>query len=519
MKNKIALITPYTVSHRTAEETLALGYLAAVLRRADYETIIVDAWLRDMNCDDIVKRIFNKTAPSIVCLSCYRSNLTQAKEILDRIKNKSKKITVICGGYGPTFHDEEFLKNGFDIVVRGEAETMIVKLIEAILSKDNLSGIPGISFIDDDKIIRTEKMRVIDDLDVIPLPERDEIKESIRRKNPVHLCTSRGCNGNCSFCSIAAFNRGSANKVWRGRSIDSIITEIQAIYEEFGVTNFKIVDDSFIEPPRAEKWTHDFAEELRRRNLNIRFRTQVRADRLTREIVQNLKNAGWFATSIGIENFSANALMRMNKRATVGDNFRALEFLREYNIYTQIGLILFDNLTSLDELAENCETLSKYNWVITKGMFTEMFAAEGTIFTQKLKNAHLLKRDADNQNYRYDIEDSSVRRVYAMLKAWHKSHARIYDWTIDSITAPKVLSDEGYESVHALCMKLLSLDIDFFKRSITWIQYNSSCDDDHVVKIEIDKNQQKYEDIENRISIIYSHEGLTYNSCINPFID
>ena len=42
------------------------------------------------------------------------------------------------------------------------------------------------------------------------------------------------------------------------------------------------------------------------------------------------------------------------------------------------------NMT-FEELKENYEFLREYDWIITKGIFSEMFAADGTLYTEKLK--------------------------------------------------------------------------------------------------------------------------------------
>ncbi len=516
-KPKIVLVTPPTTSQRTAEETLALEYLAAILRNAGYETFIVDAWLRGIDCQRAVGLIFEKGCPSIICMSCYRSNINRASEMIRLAKVMSRNVFTVCGGYGPTFHDVEFLQAGFDVAVRGEAEGILTGLIARMLSGESLLGVPGVSFLENGKIIRTERKESVNDLDSIPFPERDEMPFIVRRKNPVHICTSRGCNGNCSFCSVAAFNQGVMRKRWRGRSINNIVKEIRDIQTRFGTTHFKFVDDSFIEPPRDENWAKDFAAAIKVAELNIRFRTQVRADRLTDSIVESLVCCGWFATGVGVENFSDSALSRMRKPSRSADNIRALSLLRKYNVYTQIGLIMFDNMTTIDELSENYQALLEHPWVIIKGVFTEMFAAEGTAFTQGLKGAHLLSGDDKNQNYGYAIQDAQVRRVYAMLKVWHKSHAPLYDQVIDPLTAPKIMSENGYKEVHGLCINLLALDMKFFGKTLSHVA-TGIFDDAEMAESEIRLTAGVHASIREKINNVYVREGLTYDGEFNPFL-
>jgi len=517
---KIALITPHTLSHRTAEETLALGYLASILRASSYAVTIVDGWLRGISSAEIVTILEQAGKPDIICISCYRSNLEQSKELLHAITERFGIIPSICGGYGPTFHDIDFLAAGFTVAVRGEAEHLIIPLVEALASDKIPLDIPGITFRNGSSIIRTKKAEPIRNLDDLAFPARDEIGFVSMRKNPAHVCTSRGCEAHCTFCSVFTFARdGSKDHRWRHRSIQNIVDELRLLYECHGITHIKFVDDSFLEPPRDEKWVTDFGNTLARYDLPLRFRTQIRADRLTESIVGGLKQAGWFATSIGIENAAPSALRRMGKAASAEDNWGALELLKRHSIYAQVGMILFDDATTPEELEINHRFLAHHDWIVTKGIFTEMFAAEGTPFTRKLSRQGLIRSDKIQQNHRYEVRDVSARRVYQMLKTWHRSHSGLYDWVIDSITAPKVLPDAGYASVHAVCRLITGCDTNIFRRVLDHVVACPSDQDKWFITEIISEHAPFYADVWSQIQTIYDYYGLAYDGVPNPFLD
>jgi len=289
------------------------------------------------------------------------------------------------------------------------------------------------------------------------------------------------------------------------------------LYENYGVTNIKFVDDSFLEPPRDALWAARFADMILRTGIPLRFRTQVRADRLDAGIVRALRSAGWFATSIGIENAAPTALKRMGKCATVDDNLRALELLHENDIYVQVGMILFDEATTMPELELNYNFLLSHPWVVTKGIFTEMFAAEGTPFTRKLQRKGITGT-GERQNHKYQVGDSQARRVHRLLKVWHASHSMLYDWVMDSISAPKVLPEEGYIAVHALCMEMAALDVQMFRKVLDHVEYDDESADDAFVHGEIDSYSRVYMRIRSQIERIYERYGLVYDGIPNPFL-
>lgn len=86
-----------------------------------------------------------------------------------------------------------------------------------------------------------------------------------------------------------------------------------------------------------------------------------------------MKRAGFFSFACGIENGSQSALTRMNKKATVEDNKRALELFKKYGYIVQMGYILFDKETTYQELVENYQFMLEYDFAVTKGIFLRCF--------------------------------------------------------------------------------------------------------------------------------------------------
>lgn len=69
--------------------------------------------------------------------------------------------------------------------------------------------------------------------------------------------------------------------------------------------------------------------EIERRNIKVKLRGQIRADKVTYSILYNLKRTGFFSFACGIENESQRALTRMNKKAIVEDNKKILELFKK----------------------------------------------------------------------------------------------------------------------------------------------------------------------------------------------
>ena len=516
---KIVLLTLSPKTHRTSEENLGIEYLKGALVKHGYQVEIIDAWLNEYDVKHVYDKIINEKDDILfVGISSYMSNTKPTIELINLLKEYDSNIKIACGGFGPTFYPNEYLNSGADYIMRGEGEDAICELADSI--KDNLvpKNVKNVGYKDGNKIILNEMRCLKDNLDEYPFPIRDTMNVVLEKKSSVNMVTSRGCSGNCEFCSVISFFRLSDGKVWRSRSIKNIVDEIEQLYNS-GVIYIKVVDDSFVDGYRDEKWCKDFADEIEKRNIKVKLRGQIRADKVTDSILKDLKRAGFFSFACGIENGSQSALTRMNKKSTLEQNKKALELFKKYGYIVQMGYILFDKDTTFGELEENYDFMNKYNYTVTKGIFSEMFSAEGTKLNSKLREKKLLNEsDFITNNNKYNIDDILVTKVYNALKKWHKNHSNIYDMTIDPLTAPKAISDEMMDGFYKNVMKLKKLDLIVFRKVLDYAKHDPEFDEISFINTLIDRYSNYYDSIHRDVKKLYKVSDLKYNADLNPFI-
>lgn len=510
MKNKTIILTTLApVSHRTSEENLGLAYLKSSLELNNYNVVIIDGWLNNYSVVEINNKIKTYDDVLFVGISSYMTNTKPTLELIDKLKNDN--YITVCGGFGPTFYPKEYLDYGVDFVIFGEGENTIVSLANALSNNLTFQNINGLCFKQDKNIIYNDKP-LLPNLDTYPFPARDTINLVLDKKSTVNIATSRGCTGNCEFCSVVAFFSKCSGKNWRTRSIKNIVDEIEGLYNQ-GINHIKVVDDSFVDGTRDEKWCENFADEIKKRNIKVILRGQIRADKITESILYYLKQAGFYSFACGIENGSSTALKRMNKTATLEDNENALNLFKQYNYIVQMGFILFDQNTTIKELWENYYFLEKYIFAITKGVFSEMYIAEGTKVNDTLKNNNQLKKGTFiNGNNSYNLINNDVLKVYQVLKKWHKSHSYIYDMAVDPISAPKTISSEGRNALMDIALKLKKQDLIILKKVLETVK------DEINIENEIIKTNSFYEDNYKLVKKIYQKENLYYDGKIIPFI-
>lgn len=477
---KAILINPPSKTYRKAEEHLGLSYLKATAKDNGHKVDIIDAFLLGMECDEVEKKILSDLECKLIGLSPYIDSLEQTLEITKKIKAARKDIVICWGGHLATFSALELMEINpeIDIIVRGEGEIIFCNILDHFFlqpNKSELVEIHGIVFRDGKYgVVENPAQSLITDLNTLPFPARDFTSIAVEQGSLVQISGSRGCYGNCSFCSINSLYRLSDGRSWRGRTAENIVDEIYHLNKNFGFSDFKFVDDSFFGPGRKwQKRAYQFANELKKRNIKIRFRISARANNIEASIFRALKDVGLYSVSIGIESGFQRALNTFNKGVTVKQNKKALLILKKLGIFTLMGFIGFDPYSTLYELEENLDFLKQTTFcmsdIISKPLYIH---AQDPITLKLLEEGRIHGRDFPN--YSYVIEDKKAQRVLIFLQAWNSFNKNLFYDVADKLTAPRITSKEEEIILFKLHQRMRILDLEIYELIISLVKSNCS---------------------------------------------
>lgn len=499
-------------SHRTPEENLGIYYLQAALKDEGIDSEYRDLWLENIDSKEFSTSYdFSKTL--FVGISGCLSNVSEVKEFIDLLP---KGIPVVVGGYGGTFEYEALLRIGCEVVMIGEGDKAIIDLCNYYFGKIDISDVHNIAYLKNGNVVKNDSYPVVDLNNLNNIHERKYLSQIIESKATVNVISSKGCYGSCSFCSISQFY---CSYKWREMSIKNIVNILEYLYLK-GARVFKFVDDSFLEGSRDDEWCKQFFEAICRSQIidSILFRISIRADQVTDKRIKFLAESGLFAVSCGIENGSQSFLKRIGKKASFLDNNRALAIFERYNIFVQAGFMLFDDKTTMQELYENLKFFKEHREIIIKGIFSETYAAEGTIFGKYIKRKYKESTFKINGNYQYPILDPSAQKVYLILKMYQKKNSALYDKLIDPISAPKALDNkEKYFQFYDLYKVVHEIDIDFFEKVL------SKIDEIEDSEIFVDKfileKKKDFGIINAAVDKLYRDNQMIFTGVVSKFLE
>jgi len=490
---QILLINPPSTTSRKSEENLGIASIKAFAEAQGLKVDILDAYILGLTVIDVVKRISNY---DVIGFSPYIDSLESCIAIS---KIASKESTVVWGGHLATFSAEELLiKEGFiDFVVRGEGEITFVELLNALRNGTSFGKIDGLAYRDNGLVKINPARPLISNLDTLPFPSRDYTRMTESEGALVHISASRGCPGNCSFCSINSLYRMSDGSSWRCRSPKNVVQELKSLYD-LGFRHFKFVDDSFF--GSGKDWRErafEFCEEIVNADIDgIRIRMSVRANHVEEPVFRALKEIGLYAVSVGIESGCQRQLNTFKKGTTVTINERALNVLKRLNIMTLMGFIGFDPYINMDELWQNLNFLKNAEFCLTDIVSKPLFVHAGDPITFKLLEEGLIK-GRDYPNYRYDIKDESARRVFHHLKRWNGFNSNLYYRISEPLTAPRIVSRKKELVLAKLHQTMRKIDLEVYQSIMQMISNELS---DAEIVDELSVLKKEHENVWNEIS-------------------
>ncbi len=382
---------------------LGIGYLASTLRKNGYEVEVIDF---EVDPDLILERV-KFVDPVLVGFSLiFQFYITKFSSLIDKLRDGGIDCHFTMGGHFPSLSYAEALDNApnLDSVVRFEGELTLLEMVETLHRDEDWRGIQGIAYRNNEGEIVSNTLRpLIENLDLLPLPDREFKPMSILGLDIMPLIASRGCSRKCSFCSIHTFYRAVPGKIVRLRKIKNVVDEMKMLYEERNSKIFLFQDDDFpIVGPVWRRWTLDFVDELYRQDLvgKVIWKINCRADVVETELFETLRDAGLYLVYMGLESGSEEGLSVLNKGLSVEQNVNAVNTLKSIGLMFQYGFMLFDPSTTFNSVRENLDFLR----TITRdgdlgATFCRMLPYDGTAIKDQLAAEGRLRGDVTNPDY------------------------------------------------------------------------------------------------------------------------
>ena len=401
------------IGRKTAFPPLGLITFAAQMPQEDWEFDLCDLNIKIPNAADMRRRIQEADAVFVSAMSIQRDSLVQ---LLDGPARGTDTPWVLGGPMASTYRDtilaplsdrDRILCERLDYLVWGESAPWIEEIC-SVLDKQPLHSAEQ-PFLFIPERVKTEPAgsrkylldkEIFKPLENVPVPRWDLVNPNHYRA--LMLQTTAGCRFRCNFCDIVQFNGGFA----RAKDNKAVQTELQAIYDTGFRGGVFTVDDNFVsEPEDMENILDGMIDFQRRHNYPFHLFTQASVD-LGKDslayLIPRMKQAGFTAVFLGIENPDQDALRAMNKIQNVKtDPKDTVSLLQQQGIEVYAGFI-YGTDTDTRQTADRIVDFVKGNGIFSS-MTGKLTPMPHTPLYVELKSQGRLIEDGEAGN---NVDDS-----------------------------------------------------------------------------------------------------------------
>lgn len=407
---------------------LGILCVAAYLEEQGFPNTVFDSTFQSF---DALEKQLHTERPDVVAVYVNLMTKLNVLKIIRTIKQapELQHTRIVLGGPEVKNHITRFMESGADFIVSGEGEETMTELVTALKQKqDTFESVKGLSWKNANGETVTNATRdLLKDIDRLPFPARKKVDlqfyfdawKERHGYSMISVSTMRGCPYTCKWCSRAVYGLS-----YRRRSPKLVVDEIAWIQENYKVDMLWFVDDVFTV---SHKWLRDFCDELKRRNITVKYEIITRADRMNEEVIQLLAASGCFRVWIGAESGSQKIIDAMDRRVDVQQVREMIRLTRRYGVQAGTFIMLGYPGETRDDIRETIHHLVSsdpdlYTLTIAypiKG--TELYGEVEDRFITELDWASSTDRDIDfKRTYPRRFYEYAVRWVYNEVQ-FHKS--------------------------------------------------------------------------------------------------
>lgn len=340
---------------------LGLAYLASYIRQYDFEVRVIDGVSPYISqethgdgsitygiTDEQWQGELESWQPDVVGISCmYTAYAGDVHRLAAQVKTWNPTCLVVIGGaHASTFPELTMRDRNIDVVVVGEGESPLLEILSRLRDSSRLEAVEGAWVRTLDGVEPAGKRSYLDDLDVIPWPAWDLFNMNIyidppnddafaMRKKQMTMVTSRGCPGQCIYCTINSV----WGRKWRGRSPESVVAEIEHLHQNYGVEEFYFMDDS---AGASRVRLEGICDLIIDRGLDIRWTTPngIAHWTLNTETLDKMKRAGCYRITFGIESGNPEIRDYIGKRHSLDQAKAMLDHANRIGMWTICTFIM-----------------------------------------------------------------------------------------------------------------------------------------------------------------------------------
>jgi len=310
-----------------------------------------------------ISGVFTTNASHIVGLSVITEQQFLISLFYAMVMKKiSPNMKIILGGsyidiFIMTRPDEDLavIFSFVDYLSFQEGETCIIKLMDYLVRGSGaLADIPNLVYFENETIYKTASH--IEDFPSLPPPDFSDtcFEQYLFPGIMVPYQTSRGCYyGNCAFCN----HDESYRKNYRTKSVESVIYELKALKNEYGIRHISFSDEA-IHPDYFIDLVNALDNESQLKDIKWLYYSRV-SKKFTPDIVKKAYECGCRMVLFGVETFNQRLLKHIKKGINAETSIENIKLFHNSGISVYIWMMYALPTQTKEELLNDLEQIEK----------------------------------------------------------------------------------------------------------------------------------------------------------------
>jgi anaerobic magnesium-protoporphyrin IX monomethyl ester cyclase len=361
LKDFVAIVPP-----------IGLISIAAVLEKKGYAVRVIDADAEQLSFEEILHKTVDEK-PDYVGANTMTATMGISNAFFIELRKRLPQVKIIVGGPHASALPVETLKDcaAIDIIVKGEGEEIVDRLMDVLNGGGELSGVKGIAYRENSGIFENIDSDLAPDLNKLSLPAYHLLNYNLYRaygwnkwtsgyRFPLGVIfTGRGCLGKCNFCASRVI---FGDRV-RYFPLDRIKEEIDLLVDKYKIKVLYFQDDNFT----ANRFlVNEICNYLINKGYNKRLEIMVssRVDTVELATLRHMRQAGMRWICFGVESGNQSILDRMGKKITLECIRKAFNYANTAGLFVagnyMIGHIGETPKTARDTINLACELKQDY---------------------------------------------------------------------------------------------------------------------------------------------------------------
>jgi hypothetical protein len=281
-------------------------------------------------------------------------------------------VPIVFGGIQAMTSGDICLQNKqVDAVCVGEAHDCLIALADNLDAGKGFEDVKNFWFkTAKGEVIKNPYSPVLEELDTLPYPDKEIIKDKWNIRDYYLTVTNFGCIEKCTFCQQNFYAQhqedNNLGKFFREKSPSAVLEELQIAKKRYGIRYVDIKNNVLT---ASKKWYREFLGRYPE-EVGVPFRIMVHPRQMTEEYCRLLKAAGCDHCQMGVESLNEDVKLRIINRHDSNDHvYSAIDNMEKAGLRYSLDFIFGLPGQELDELEQGARILSRVKNCIRASVF------------------------------------------------------------------------------------------------------------------------------------------------------